>query len=244
MCYNKHMQDGSIVGDFFRNKWVRLILVLDIVAIIVIIAVAIVNSLKTAVIEFNVTPINSVISVNGDSSYSNGSYRFFPGTYEITVSREGLDPKTFILELGNNDVQTVALFLSNNGNFDFYALKENYSSFAKLAEIASAANNLTIDHDTSAEKFIEEFENNYALFDDLPIVDYTPSQYGLDYGVRYQYDIFKIEDGRTAEECIKTLCLRITDTLVGRKYPVESILRNLGYDPDAYQIIYQETEYE
>ena len=234
MCYNKHMQDGSIVGDFFRNKWVRLILVLDIVAIIVIIAVAIVNSLKTAVIEFNVTPINSVISVNGDSSYSNGSYRFFPGTYEITVSREGLDPKTFILELGNNDVQTVALFLSNNGNFDFYALKENYSSFAKLAEIASAANNLTIDHDTSAEKFIEEFNRKTSINQILPLeyqfIDDT------NYGTN---SFFAIDEN---SDCVYNgLCLIVSPIINASETQILEFIRTNGYNPSDYQITFEES---
>lgn len=227
------MQDRPIVGDFFRNKWVRLILVLDIVAIIAIVAVAIVNSLRTAVIEFNVTPVNSVISVNGDSSYSNGSYRFFPGTYEITVSREGLDPKTFILELGNNDIQTVALFLSNNGNFDFYELKENYSSFAKLAEIASAANNLTIDHDTSAEKFIEEFNRKTSIDQILPLeyqfVDDT------NYGAN---SFFAINEN---PNCIYNgLCLIVSPIINASEDQILEFIRTNGYNPNDYQITFKE----
>ena len=228
------MQDRSIMGDFFRNKWVRFVLVIDLIAIIAVIAAVIIDASKNAVIEFNVVPIDATISVNGTSGeYTNGSYRFVPGKYEITVSRDGLDSKTLTLEIGNNDVQTFAIFLSNNNSFDFYELKENYSSFTKLAEIASADNNLTIDHDASAEKFIEEFNKKLSINQILPL------EYQFIDETNYGTNSFFVIDEN--EDCIYNgLCLIVSPIINASEDQILEFIRTNGYNPNDYQITFKE----
>lgn len=244
ICYNGCMQSESLLKSFFRNKWVIAILVADVVAVVAIVAIVIVNTLKTSILEFNIAPIGATISVNGDDSYSNGSYHFSPGKYDVTIYYDGLGSKSFSIDLERDSVKVVSAFLSGGSDFSFYELKENYGSFAKLAEIASASNNITIDQDSSAEAFIQKFEKNYEFLDILPIVERTPSQYGSEYGVRYEYDIFTIEDGRDTNECKMTLCLYVTDTLADRKAFAFSVIEKFGYDPNDFEIIYKTIERE
>lgn len=243
------MQDENIspFKAFFHNKWVWLILSINIIVIIVTIAILVTESSKTAIVEFNIAPIDAKISVNDSAEYSNNnSYYFSPGTYQITISHDNLDTKVLTIELEPNHNLTVSTFLKGaKNNLDFYTLKENYTSFEALAEIASEVNNLTIDHDTSAEEFIADFQNSYRIFDILPIIEQFPSEYGLDYGVHYAYDILQIMDGRTSsDECTKTLCILITDTSGKKEQFALSTIDSLGFNHNAYQIIYKEVDYE
>lgn len=63
----------SPLKAFFQNRWVRVVLVIDIVIIAAIIGIIIYNATKNAIISFAIAPIDATITVNGNSSYSNGS---------------------------------------------------------------------------------------------------------------------------------------------------------------------------
>lgn len=158
----------SPIKLFFHQKWVRIVLVLDLLAIIAVIAVAIFNTTKTAVITFYVAPVDATITMGG-TRYNNGTYQVSPGTYDVTISHPDLNQKTIHLDLPGNSTTNVTTFLSatdDNGTqtFDFYTLKPNYDSFQVLASIAGKDNNQTIDHDTSAELFIAEYQEQYNLY--------------------------------------------------------------------------------
>lgn len=234
------MQDGSVtpIGNFFRNKWVRLILVIDVLAIIGIIAVIIYNSAKNAIIDFTIAPIDATITVNGDSGYHNGSFQFFPGTYEITISHEGLDSKTFNIDLQPNSNIAITTFLSENGNFDFYEFKDNYSSYLMLERIAAASDNQTTDRDTSAEPFIANFQKNYNLYQtELPI-NYTERIPSSERGITVAYDL-TIRRTSDKSSCIKYLCIEAFMTLTDDKNLVNSMLEDLGFNLEDFEIEYK-----
>lgn len=238
--------DGSVsrLKRFFSNKWVVAILSANAVAIIVIIAILISNSTKTATVNFNIAPLNAKIQIDGGGEYYNGAYQIHPGSHTITVSREGLTTKTFTMDFPSDYSTTVCTFLSDDGNLEFYELRDNYESFQQLVAIASAQNNITTDHDTSAEAFIADIQQAYQLFELLPIIDKTPTQYGFSNGINYAYDYLKIMDGSNNEACTKTLCLYITDTTERGEDFAISIIKRFGYNPNSFQIIYEKVGYE
>ena len=243
------MKDENIspIKSFFLNKWVWAILVLNVVLIIVMVLFYINNASKTAAVNFTIAPVDATISINGDDSYkSNGeAYYFAPGTYEIEISHESLDKKVFTVDLKEDHNTTVATFLSKDGDFGFYELSENINSYYALANIAASENNITIDNDTSAEGFIKNVQNNFELVSDmLPIVDKTPTGYGLEYGMNYQYNTLKIQDGSYLEDCGKILCLYITDTSGEKEQYSMSIIEKFGFDVNLCQIIYRKVSYE
>ena len=241
------MQDDNYISpikNFFRKKWVRVFLVIDCLAIIIVAVIIISNLKKNSVINLLIAPIDSQITINGDSHYSNGKYSIAPGTYEIKISHENLNPKTIIVNIDPHSSVSVATFLSKDGNLDFYELKENDKSLQILREIASFGNNITTDQDASAEDFISEYEYRLTLYDKLPILDKTPSANGIYAGVRYQYDTLTISDGRNLEQCTKALCIEIKDTSGEKENYALSVIDNLGFYHGDYQIIYQEVDYE
>ncbi len=239
------MNEGEVsaLRSFFRRKWVRIVLVLDILIIIVLIAIMAINANKTVKIKFEVTPLSSTILMNG-VKYENGTYTVDPGKYEIQISHEGMDTKTFEVKLEAQDNLFMTTYLSDDGKFGFYELKENYPDFEVLRSMASAGDNRTFDHDTSAMKFIKDFDDNYTLMEKLPVINQEPSKYGLEYGVGYEYDVLTIMDGADLDECVKTLCLYVTDTLGGREQYAKSLIDRMGYDANDYQIIYEQVGYE
>lgn len=242
------MDNSSPMTTFFRNKWVRLFLIIDAIAIIVVVIFAINNALKTSVLNFNVTPLDAEILVNG-REYENGTYRVMPGKYEVEISHEGMVTKEFTVELGAEEITNIVAYLvGEDGGFDFYELKDNYGSYVKLTEIASADNNITTDRDTSAEEFVAKMEKDFELFSILPIVDKTPTGYGLEYGVNYQYDITAVQDGRQRDDCDRALCLYITSSKdkeeQGVLKKVSDLVNSLGYNIERFQIIYEVIRHE
>lgn len=226
----------SPLGAFFRNKWVRIILIIDVIAIFVVAGILIWQATKVSTIIFNIAPVDATISVSGNTDYSNGQYAITPGTYEINISHEGLEPKTLSVDIGPHDVVTVNTFLIGaDNNFEFYELKENYASYDKLKSIASADNNITIDQDVSAEGFISEFEQIMSIMNILPIKGFVYA----DPSVNASTAGFTIRDGQSKEECERSACLLVN--YYGRDYEeaVMERIEEVGYNPANYQIIYE-----
>ena len=238
------MQDESIspIRGFFRKKWVIITLAVNVVIIVGVVAIAIYNSTKNAIIKFAIAPIDATIAVNGNDSYHNGSYQFQPGDYEVTISYEGLDSKIFNINLQPNTTIAVTTFLSENGNFDYYTYKDNNSSYLMLTRIASSSDNQTTDNDTSAEEFILQQEKNDSISEYTPIrfsvCEMPATRINCD-AVEVTYDF---SDSCNGQKCLivkgreETLTDIVTDELASQ-------LSIKGYDLNNYRYIYeQDTE--
>ncbi len=231
------MQNGGSVSHlrlFLSNKWVKIILIIDAVILIAIVAILIINAMKTATIYLNITPVDAKIQIDGSGEYYNGSYQIHPGTHNVTITHDGLTPKTISVDTQSGYVTTISTFLSDD-DFSFYKLKDNYTSFLKLAEIASSENNITTDHDTSAEQFIPEFTHIMSIMEALPIKGYVYAEPGVSASTAG----FTIRDGRGQEDCKVSACLLVN--YYGKDYEqtvIESI-EKAGCNPDDYQIIYE-----
>lgn len=229
--------NDPLLKRFLKQKWVLAIISLDLIILVAVIALVVEDALKTSMISFNVAPIDAKVLVDGKEGYGNGMYRFKPGDYEIQILREGLDDKTIEISLTSNSVINVAVFLLDEGKFDFYTLKGNYDSFYKLAEIASAGNNLTIDNDASAEEFIEQYEKEYAIYATALPIDY--SEYDTDEdGKRELVKDITIQ-ANNDKECSLTLCLKALMVGTDDKKLVESLLVEKGFNMEDYEIFYK-----
>ena len=225
----------SPVQIFFRNKWVRLFLIIDVIAVLVIIGILIWQTTKVSTINFDVTPIDSTISINGNSDYSNGEFSVTPGTYEITISHEGLKTKTFTIDVSPEHVVSISTFLSDEKNsFDFYKLRDNYMSYKKLEEIASSRNNITIDHDTSAESFIQKFQKNYNNFSTKLPIEYHKSE---GYGAYLQ--ILENITIKANYNCNLTLCVQALIVGTENKDLIKSLMEEKGLNAEDFEIEYK-----
>ena len=231
--------DGSVspVRQFLRHKWARLGLFIFII-VIVGIAIFLINTAKTASLILSVAPVDASIQLNGQGNYANGVHQIQPGTYEVAISHDGLNPKTFTVDLESGHVTMVIAFLSDNGNFDFYALKDNYISFQKLAEIASQDNNTTTDQDVSAEQFIQDFQQNYQLYQTaLPADIY---EYQENNGLYTTTQYIAIEADKNNNACQKTLCIKAKIVISNDTDSVINFLQDKGFNLKLIEVEYEE----
>lgn len=237
--------DGSTSAfrQFLRNKWVRLILIIDAVAIIAIIGVIIWNTTKTATINFSIAPVDAKIQIDGQGEYYNGSYQVHPGNHTITISHDGLISKTFTMDLKSGYDTTLTTFLKGEGdNFDFYTLRDNYESFQKLSKIASAGNNLTTDEDPSASDFIQNFERNYELYQTILPINYSNQiETILPDGSPWYVTTraFNIERS-SSSECQKTLCLKAVISILDDNNFISEILQEKGFELNFCEVKYED----
>ena len=107
-------------------------------------------------------------------------------------------------------------------------------SYKKLAEIASADNNLTTDHDTSAENFIQEFQDNYHMFTTQLPIEYQESE---GYGSNLQ--ILKNITIKANYNCEKTLCIQALVAGTDSKDFVSQLLQEKGFNTEDFEIEYK-----
>lgn len=226
------------IVTFFRNKCVRLILIIDVIVIIAFFVALILNAMKTAVISLNIAPVDATIKVNG-KEYENGDYKFRPGEYKIEVTREGMAAKEFTVEAKSGSVINVATFLvGENNGFNFYRLKGNDESFLKLEEIAAMGDNITIDYDKSAEEFIAGYRRAYDLY----MGETLPINYA-EFGEERENDQRSLKEvtimANRDEECRLALCLKVIMIGTEDKNIVEDMLTEKGFNTEDYEIIYK-----
>lgn len=232
-------QEGlSPIQLFFHNKWVRLALVFDIILLAILILLLVWQSTKVSTISFDVTPLNSIISINGDNHYRNGSYSITPGTYEIAISHDGLNTKTFKVDIAPQHIVSLTTFLTDNNNFDFYKLRDNYMSYKKLSEIASANNNITTDHDASAEEFVKKFNQQYRLLTTSLPIEYASYDHDIDGWDSLKTQFFIVQP-QEKNLCAKTLCVQALIGSNDEKDLVNKTLIENGFDVNELEILYE-----
>ena len=231
----QHHSTLSPAQAFFRNKWVRLALVFDVILIIILVVVLIWQATKVSTISFDITPIDATISINGNSDYHNGQYPLTPGTYQVTISHAGLAPKTFTVDIVPDHVMSLTTFLTDETQtFEFYQQRANFTSYQKLAEIASMANNITTDHDTSAETFLTRFQSSYDAF-----THKLPLEYREDEGYGQDRSILKNITFKAKYDCQLTLCIHALVVGTDDKAFINSILQQNGFNTEDFEIEYK-----
>ena len=232
------MQDNVMLSPlqaFFRNKWVRLFLVVDVALLLILILILIWQTTKVSTIKLNVVPFDSTITINGKSGFTNGEYSITPGTYQVTISHDDLETKTLAVDISPKNVVSVTAFLSDTDKtFNFYKLRKNLDSFNSLKEIASSENNLTTDHDTSAEAFIQKFQTNYTDFTTKLPIEYRESTgYGETLSIQKNITL------KAAYDCDLTLCIQALVVGTDSKEFVDNLLQDKGINLEDFEIEYK-----
>ena len=231
------MDNGNVapISAFLAKKWVKVVLVLDVILIVGLVIFGVAQAGRNAIIDFEVTPLNAKISLNGKGGYENGEYKVFPGEYQVRIEHEGLEPKELSVNVGANDYVTVATFLKGEDGFSYYELMENYSDYESLEGMAAKGNNRTYDGDTSAEGFIEDFERAYKIFEEDFVGEAMPYEDGT--------GDWSVWSGEGVDKCEKTLCLYIVDLPDNQKDTLKGMVEGKGYRLEDYQIIYKTNDY-
>lgn len=219
-----------------RHKIISGLVCANLITIIAVAVVIIIHQHQTATIDINVTPSAATITLNGRQYDNFQSYDILPGDYHVKIDMGGMQAKEYDLTLEKDGFARIWDYLLDaNGGFDYYLSHPDDELI--LTQVAG-------EDDKAAQAFIAEYQAKTKIFDDLPIIDETPSEYGDMYGVEHMYNTLILEDGRESEECNAALCIFATGTPDSIEDRAPVIIRDLGYNPADYQVIYKVREYE
>ena len=206
------------------HKLISGLVCVNIIAIIVIIITIVVYQAKTAVVDIYVAPSNAKISLNGKEYANFESHDVVPGNYHVKISMDGMQTKEYDITLENEGFVRIRTYLldANNG-FDYYFTHPNDEAI--LADIVE-------ENDKAALKFIKVFNEKKSLEEHLPIY-YDAFTDDFAYYIKYNIS----QENR--DDCSRVLCLKIEDNTGNNKENAIAKIRELGYNPDDYEINYQ-----
>ena len=187
--------------------------------ILVSIIFIIIDSGKNATLDIIVSPLSAEIKIDG-KEYKNGTYQFEPGEVEVEITKDGFtsERKTILLE-PNKTTKLYTYLMPIDGSFDWYLNHEE--DMMILNTIGDAEANA--DSASYREKY--------------PIIEILPIQF-VDYDKNWELTEFRI-DGGMFDECEGTFCLKITDTTGGNYEKAIQMIKEKGFNPDDYEIIYE-----
>ena len=229
------MEGGnSYISNFVANKVVRIIVLVDLLLVVALIAYATVKNTNNAYIYINVAPVDSKVTINGKSHYKNGTYKVKAGSYDISISHEGLKTKTFNLHLDSDEkANMIAFLVGENNDMSYYLERSNSASYEVLNQIAAKGKNVTYDKDKSAEKTIEKYNRAIGLTKLLPIEN-TERGSG-DNAIKKSIIIKK----STEDSCKSVLCIDALMLYTTNENEVKSMIVEKGYNPEDYEINYK-----
>ena len=205
-----------------QHRWVAVLILLNILAVIIVVGMIVYNNLKTATVDIQVAPSEAVIELNGHAYANFASHDILPGNYHVTISMEGMQTKEFDLVLENDGFAKIKTYLlDENGGFGYYITHPDDEPL--LAEIAN---------DQASKEFVEKYNKAMSIIEQLPLLydDYTAdfSEY-----IKYEIDLDERDD------CAKILCLKVIDSTGGNEQVAMSKIVEMGYNVDDYDIEYE-----
>ena len=200
-----------------QHRWVSVLILLNILAVIVVIGVIIHNSMKTATIDIDVAPSGATIELNGHDYDNFDSYDILPGNYHVKISMDGMQTKEFDLNLQSDGFAKIKTYLlDSDGGFGYYMTHPDEEAI--LAEIAD---------DDASRAFVEKYNKIYSIGDLFPM-EFSDSSNG---------EIISIYIDWSENECNgEKLCLMINDYTGENHELALQMIRDAGYNPDDYEI--------
>lgn len=207
--------------DIERKK-IRKLIYVAVAGALVIIGVSayfiIRNIQMNATLDLLVAPVSAEVKING-RTYNNGKHKFDPGTINVEITKEGFRAQNYTIDLPSNKTTKLYTYLvQNDGSLDWYINHQEDQMIMTMIGDAKA--------DEEGKKYTEEF----PAIQGLPIiyVDYLSGPY-TDFRV----------DGGKFPGCKKDFCIKITDTAGNGYEKALNMIRERGYDPDNYEVIYE-----
>lgn len=194
-------------------------MVVLIVAAILLIFVVNRNSIGMAELKILVAPTIARIEVDG-KEYKNGTHKMAPGEVKIMVSCDGFETeeKSIVLTAGQM-TEFYTYLIPLDGDYSWYSKNEDNEMLLNTIGDAMA---------TSESKKYSEMN---PIIRDLPIIY-------ANYDEKWNYTEFRI-DGGVFEDCTRAFCVKITDTTGGNYDHALKLIKEKGYNPEDYEILYE-----
>ncbi len=214
-----------------QRKRGKIIIVSGIIVFIAIVAISIIffiiDSQKTATLHTIIAPSFAKMNIDGKTYPINKDIRFKPGEYTVTIIANDFETQERKLNLQEHQTTTLALYLNpeEGDPFNWYETHdEEYSYYL------SAANYL-------ANESAANYAAKYPIVTAIPftVVEVDP--------VTYDWTEYSVTGGNF-DGCKTDFCVKITDTTGGNREKALQKIREKGFNPDDYQILYEYTPIE
>ena len=208
-----------------NNKLVLGFLVFDLIAIIILIILNILNLFRSATIDISVVPLDATVTINGKKYDNNSSYNVFPSNNaKVEISHPDLESKSFTVDLKRNSTTSIREYLTGkDGDFSYYAKKSHRDDLDALRTLAD---------NSFKSKDLSAFLKKVAIVEVLPITFSQPAE--------SKYDLISISIAIEYKQCKKqSFCLVVTDLTGKNTELARSLIKENGYNPDEYEIIYE-----
>lgn len=206
------------------HKIVSGLIAINILAIIIVIVVIILHNAKTATIDIRVAPADAVVTLNGRRYDNLQSHDVLPGNYHVKIAKDNMQIKEYDITLEKTGFARIWEYLLDaNGGLDYYL--DHSEDEAILVEIAE-------DDDKTVKTLVDKYEKITSIQKILP---FSYDAYTDDFSEYTQYNIH--QDFR--DDCKRAICLIIEDNTGGNEQTAKNKLKELGYDLENYDIVYQ-----
>lgn len=205
-----------------RRKYLLIASIIGFFVLVIFIIIAfILDSQKTATVDVLVAPSFSQIEIDGHKLKTVGQQRLKPGEYIAKISADGFETQEIPITLIENEETKLYLVLNpTSDNSDFY---DNNSKEANLAQRINEAL-VSI----NAELYLKK----YPIVGVLPIIFVEVNQ------DTNTWREFRIDYGEF-EQCETDFCLKVTDTNGDNYGRALDQIREKGFNPDDYEIVYE-----
>ena len=209
-----------------QHKIVSLVVFLNVVALLIIVLVIVIQNMKTASVDIMVTPINATVELNGKKYENFETSNIAPGRYTVKISMEGMQTKEYGIELMDGGFERIWTYLlDDNGGFDYYMNHPDDATI--LSDIA----------DSNVRNFLADYNKLTSIKDVLPLqlsntFDENATEI-ISVSVRWGAE----------DECNeKAYCLIIHDLTGKNTEKALQLIRDAGFNPNDYELVYEEGE--
>ncbi len=211
-----------------RHRILSLMVFLNIVVVLIVILVIVIHNTKTATVDIKVAPIDAVVELNGKKYENLKSHRIEPGDFHVKISMDGMQTKEFDITIEDEELERIWTYLlDGNGEFSYYM--NHPEDVAILTDVV----------DDNAIEFLEEYNRLNAIQEVLPLqfsntFDKNATEV-ISISVRWGIN----------DECDKkNFCLIIHDFTGKNTEKALQLIRDAGFNPDDYELIFESGENE
>ena len=205
-----------------EHSLIILIVVVSVILVGFLLFISIKN-MFSAKLEILVVPTDAKIMIDGQRYENKKTYEsLMVKTIHVDISMEGFDSKSFDLELKKDETTKIYTYLT--GNDAWYVEHKDDEDVSIFLELINEAN---------GEEEVKNMHEKYPILSVLPIVY---EKYLNNYT---QYISYRIDVGEF-EGCSSDFCLMITDISGGNRERALQAIRDKGFNPDDYEILYRQ----
>ena len=197
-------------------------LIIGIISLLIVLIIFAITALtiyftNTTEIEIAVAPASATILID-NKTYQNGNVRIPSGKHSVKIEKEGFNTNEFTFDTENTNKLYAYILEKDNGYTWYLNHQEDDILLAKIGSYLSSIE-------------AANYQNKYPISLSLPIIY-------ANYDKDYNYTEYRI-DGGSFDACNSDFCIKITDTTGGNYEAALQKIRDAGFNPEDYQILYE-----